>query len=230
MRWFFPAALGFFLTLALAMLLLLLVPGLWPLRSTEPTGQDLALLTERHREADLRRDLALLEERYLAQLLECRTLAQAEEEPEVAPETPVEEPVAEPVEEPVQEPPSDDLVIPEEAEQTGDMEFLMGCWLSETGLVNMDTGQPVTVKYCFNADGQGTREIDDERGFCSGPASASMGPDGALRVEAQAAPCDFGAVSYIPSVVSCRGDEDRRAVCHGEEGGVTWDANFQRIR
>ncbi|THB64319.1 MAG: hypothetical protein D6E12_15020 [Desulfovibrio sp.] len=258
MRWFFPVSLGFFLTLVLALLILYYVPGLWPLTAHGPSEEDQLLLAARHREADLRTELAQLQETYLALAMECRAVAQAEEARRLAqleeerrlqeellqeqlleeeldelaeniPEDMVPEDV--PQDDLVEEEPmEDELIIPEDAEETGDMEFLEGCWLSETGLVNMDTGEPVTVKYCFDANGQGTREIQDMRGMCSGPASASMAPDGSLNIQARQSPCNFGDVAYIESTVDCRGDQDRRAVCHGQEGGVRWNAHFMRIR
>lgn len=229
MRWFFPVLLGFFLTLGLAFLASWLL-DLWPTAARGRAEEDGLLMAEAHREADLRRELALLEEHYAAMLMDCRVAA-LEEEREALEEIPEDIPEELP-EETVDEtlPEDEDLVIPEDAPETGDMEFLMGCWLSETGLVNMDTGEPVTVQYCFDENGEGIREIQDVRGACSGLAHATMGADGVLRIQADPSPCDFGAVSYIDSLVTCRTGQDRKAVCHGEEGGDTWDAHFTRIR
>ena len=273
MRWFFPALLGFFITLAIALLILWWVPGLWPWATTGIAAADQELLAEAHRTEDLRAELALLErdlEQRLAicvvpeplawdpvqepeevampdwDLPEQPPVEVAEAEPEPEPE-PVVEPEPEPVVEPEPEPDADhmdnlpepepqyepgpdELDIPDDAERTGNLDFLEGCWISETGLTNRDTGQPVTVRYCFDANGNGSREVLDIRGPCQGRATARMRPDGSLAIDIGEAPCSFGDVAYVDGLVVCTEGTDGKTHCNGQGGGVHWRSHFTRER
>ena len=330
MFWFFPVLLGFFFTLAIALILLWYVPGWWPWESG-PTEEDQALLAERHREADLRTELALLNEDLTQRLASCPADLEPlalndplppehveyaenfvpeippepepepiieEPYPEVAelPEEPLEEPVIDepvidepvmeepdidepiveepieeepiidepdpdedfmdnldppleeppyeepyeepmveepiveepPYEEPAYEPDNGELDIPDDAEETGNLDFLEGCWISETGLTNRDTGQPVTVRYCFDAYGNGSREVLDMRGPCYGGAYAQMQPDGSLVIHAGDAGCSFGGVSYVDGLITCVEGADGKTHCNGQGGGVNWNSHFTR--
>ncbi len=155
--------------------------------------------------------------------------------------TPVEEPKkeepkkAEPPkkQEPKKEPPkkpkkNDPLEIPKDK---NDMAFLEGCWVSETGLVNMRTREPVVAEYCFDKSGKGKRLVREKNGtICTGNVTANFTGNGALVMETGDAFCPGGG-KYAPQKVDCTGSENS-TTCNGQELGmgrkVNWDADFRR--
>ncbi len=146
-----------------------------------------------------------------------------------------EEPKKEPPkkQEPKKEPPkkpkkNDPLEIPKDK---SDMSFLEGCWVSETGLVNMRTREPVIAEYCFDKTGKGKRLVREKNGtICTGNVKANFTGNGALVMETGDAFCP-GGNKYAPQKVDCTGSENSTA-CTGQELGlgkkVIWDADFRR--
>lgn len=183
-----------------------------------------------------------------------------EPEPPVAQEPPVEEeipsladlmptspepPVVEPEEQPQKEQPQkqrpqkeqpqkqrrgEDMKIPESARRNNDTSFLEGCWNSETGLVST-SGEPVTVQYCFDGNGNGSRSVTRQKSGdrCTGSVRARFDSAGRLHFDADGAPCPKGG-GFVPHKVECTPGSDGKATCKGQEQGRRnkWDARFRR--
>ncbi len=126
------------------------------------------------------------------------------------------------------EPPRESLVIPQ---QSADLAFLRGRWLCDRGLVNKADKQPIVVLYEFDAKGQGTVTVRQTgREDCAGPASAAMGSDGVLRIEAGKQVCSNGR-SYAEEKIECRSDDSGRAVCTGKSAaGKDWGGSVPFYR
>ena len=117
---------------------------------------------------------------------------------------------------------------PKQAGKKPSVDFLEGCWVCETGLFSVRTGEPLVVEYCFDKNGQGTSSVTEPDGAkCQGPVRATY--DGRLLVlKADNAPCRGGR-AYPGQKVQCR-DGGSEAVCSGqnEGSGIRWDARFRR--
>ena len=120
-------------------------------------------------------------------------------------------------------PEPDFLEIPENAQELG---FLEGCWNAKIGLKNRQTGQPVTVEYCFDQNGNGTVNITerDRSGKiiqkCTGSARAIVqGND--LQINDDGAQCPDGKIFGGNSVI-CRNNQ-QQAQCKGQsQSGEKW--------
>ena len=126
----------------------------------------------------------------------------------------------------------EDLRIPESAKKNNDMSFLEGCWDSDSGLVAMNTGEPITVQYCFDANGNGTRTVIKSKSNdrCTGPVRAKFDALGNLHIQADGASCRRGG-GFVPQQVECAQGAGDRADCYGQEKGGKrnkWDARFRR--
>ncbi len=124
---------------------------------------------------------------------------------------------------------SNDLDIPKDAINKNDMSFLEGCWVSDRGLVNSRTGKPITVEYCFNKKGRGSRIIREANGrICKGSVTTSFGANGELFMTAPEARCPRGT-AYVGQRVRCTRN-DARTICRGRENDsdTRWDAKFRR--
>lgn len=196
----------------LSVLLALLLSGLWaagfrvllyadaPIAAASVKSDWQAAMD---READLRRDLALLQEQWLGRQAQCPVVATP---PSAAPESvtppvPLMPPLAEnpPVEtpaEPAVEPASPSA--PDEAQETPEppspavagptqpntplvipkkpenMEFLKGCWRSVTDLFDTRDKKPIQHEYCFNENGAGQVTVKSKSFICKGRISAAM--------------------------------------------------------
>ena len=157
------------------------------------------------------------------------------EEPKPDPPKPDPKPV-EPKQEKKPEPKQkkgEDMRIPESAKKNKDVSFLEGCWDSDPGLVSMNTGEPIDVKYCFDANGRGTRSITMTRSKdrCAGSVRAQFDALGNLIINADGAPCGRGS-SFVPQDVQCtQATGGGKATCYGQERGGKrnkWDAKFRR--
>ena len=160
--------------------------------------------------------------------------------PEPKPEDkPVETPKQKPAEKPKAEPkplvedkphkPGEEMRIPDKARQDNDTSFLQGCWTSESGLVST-RGEPVHVKYCFGADGAGTRTITETRSdtHCSGSVKAQFDSSGKLVFDARRSACNTGG-AYVPQLVDCSPDKTGTAQCYGtSKSGKRWKAVFKK--
>jgi hypothetical protein len=125
----------------------------------------------------------------------------------------------------------DTLEIPEGAREKNDLSFLEGCWLCETGLYSSRTNEPVTVRYCFGADGQGSRSVKEQAsgGTCQGPVRAQFDSSGKLDIRSEAAKCSTRG-TYVPQTVQCE-QQGKKASCFGREHsprGNRWRATFRR--
>jgi outer membrane biosynthesis protein TonB len=157
------------------------------------------------------------------------------ETPKPAP-APVREPKkVEPVETPKEQPrerpkrKNENLVIPDDAAKQNDLEFLEGCWTSETGLYSHPSNKPIIAEYCFGKNGKGRRLVREQGGqVCNGSAAAKF-RGGRLELDAPEARCPDGR-SYVPQKVECTGSEKRTSCSGNELGGRKnkWDARFRR--
>ena len=162
---------------------------------------------------------------------------------DIMPTTP--EPPAEPVQPPKPEKPrkpaerpkpnqvarGDTLEIPDGAREKNDLSFLEGCWYCETGLFSSATGEPVTVLYCFDDKGRGSRTIQEKKtgGKCQGGVTAQFDSSGKLRIRGGNAKCTSGG-AFVPQTVECQ-QQGRKAQCFGREEsgrGTRWKAQFRR--
>ncbi|MDR2124710.1 MAG: SrfA family protein [Desulfovibrio sp.] len=158
-------------------------------------------------------------------------------EPEPEPEPPAPQPKPEPRPKPEPKPKApaqkkgEDLKIPEEARQNKDMRFLEGCWNSDSGLMD-SSGDPVTVTYCFDDKGNGTRAINRKKkgDRCAGSVRARFDESGKLLIDADGAACPRGS-AFVPHRVECLPGSGGDARCNGRElGGFKnrWNAKFRK--
>ena len=162
---------------------------------------------------------------------------------DIMPTTP--EPPTEPVQPPKPEKPAappkpvkpnkvargDTLEIPDDARKNNDLSFLEGCWYCETGLFSSATGEPVTVLYCFDDKGRGSRTIKEKKtgGKCQGGVTAQFDSSGKLRIRGGNAKCTSGG-AFVPQTVECQ-QQGKKAQCFGREEsgrGTRWKAQFRR--
>jgi hypothetical protein len=127
------------------------------------------------------------------------------------------------------ETPERPLTVPPEAPERNDLSFLQGCWTNSSSLYNQADRAPLLMQYCFDANGQGSRTVQQPDGSrCQGPARASFDNSGKLLLEADAAGCTAGG-QYVPQRIECRGSGNSTN-CQGREQGQDrqWQAGFQR--
>jgi hypothetical protein len=214
------------------------------------------LSAEQEKEESLRRELADLRRRLENRILECRRTpppppapdkkAPDKEEaetpppsladlmpvtPEPEPEAPAPQPKPEPKPKAPAQKKGEDLKIPEDARKNKDMRFLEGCWNSDSGLMD-SSGDPVTVTYCFDDKGNGTRAINrKQRGDrCAGSVRARFDASGKLLIDADGAACPRGS-AFVPHRVECLPGTGGDARCNGRElGGFKnrWNAKFRK--
>ena len=157
------------------------------------------------------------------------------------PQKPAEKPKAEKPQRPA-EPPKlpksnkvasgDTLEIPDDARKNNDLSFLEGCWYCETGLVNAATGEPITVLYCFDDKGGGSRTIQEKRTgrTCRGGVTAQFDSSGKLSMRGGPAQCSPGR-PFVGQTVECQ-QQGKKAECFGKEDisrrSNRWRATFRR--
>ena len=146
-------------------------------------------------------------------------------EPPVEPATPPERPAPRRVAK------GDTLEIPPDAREKNDLSFLEGCWYCETGLYSSATGEPVTVLYCFDGKGQGSRTIKEKKtgGKCQGSVRAGFDSSGKLSIRGGEAKCSSGG-AFVPQTVECQ-QQGKKADCFGREDSgrnSRWRATFRR--
>lgn len=155
------------------------------------------------------------------------------EEPKPVPPKEEKKPEKKPEPKPEKQKKGEDMRIPESAKKNKDVSFLEGCWDSDPGLVSMNTGEPIDVKYCFDANGRGTRTVTMTRSKdrCAGSVRAQFDALGNLIINADGAPCGRGG-SFVPQDVQCNQPTGGgKATCYGQERGGKrnkWDAKFRR--
>ena len=84
-----------------------------------------------------------------------------------------------------------------------DLSFLEGCWESASAIVELTTGKPVEIRYCFQNDGRGVVEISKSDGaHCTAPIRAQrIGPN--LKMQHGAVPCNQGG-GFSEAIITCR--------------------------
>lgn len=118
-----------------------------------------------------------------------------------------------------QQPKPDYLEIPED---TDNMNFLEGCWDAPTGLMNRQSGMPITMEFCFDKNGNGHTRITERDknnniiNQCKGGAQAQIN-NHELIINDQGAICPDGR-RYRPHTVRCR-NSDNQAECTGTVHG-----------
>lgn len=105
----------------------------------------------------------------------------------------------------------DPLQIPQEAQKTGKVDFMEGCWVGRRP--EYHTKRMITERFCFDAEGVGKRMISDptHAGQCVGAAKATMLPGGALRILSERGRCTSGK-KWGQADMTCRG-EGRNTPC-----------------
>lgn len=113
------------------------------------------------------------------------------------------------------------LVIPPDAKANGQVDFMEGCWSNHTSLTSTRTNSAVVVDYCFDANGTGTRTIQEAEGAtCSGQAKAGVTADGTLSInDVGRAACSDGH-GYVPTSIRCHRGADGRADCNIVQAGL----------
>ncbi len=196
------------------------------------------------REDALRAELERLRKEYETRLWLCDKQAQAEPEPEPPavepdpvppvpqlalpelPPNPPPKPKVEPKPEtkpqpkpkakPETKPQPDVMVIPE---NPSNLEFLEGCWYAQTGLKSTRTRMPISVKYCFDKNGNGSITLieRDKNGRelqqCRGGARATLS-GGQLYINDLGAVCPNGG-RYEKERITCRNADSSQALCTG---------------
>ena len=188
-------------------------------------------------EQALRDELAYLRQEYALRLLLCKQAEAPEPEPEIVPEpeaapplpelvlpelppdpppAPAPEKPAPPKAEAKPKPESDTLVIPD---NPTDLSFLEGCWYARTGLKSTRTNMPISVKYCFDGQGNGNITLTErdrngrEVQVCRGGAKARL-EGGRLYIHDLGARCP-GGQTYEREKITCRNADQSKALCTG---------------
>ena len=208
------------------------------------------------REQALRNELERLRREYELRLLSCAQRAEITP-PEPKPEPPQEivppvpdlvipkpepepkpkpkpkpKPIPEPTPQPTPQPQpkplaeGDQLVIPQ---NPSDLSFLEGCWYAQTGLKSTRTNMPISVKYCFDGNGNGTVSIVErdrnQRAIqeCKGQAKARLSGS-SLQIDDLGARCP-GGPTYEKEKITCRNANGNQALCTGvgrPSGETNW--------
>jgi hypothetical protein len=151
--------------------------------------------------------------------------------PDATPSEPPPEPSAEepaPSQEDMSEPPPPEtgegaeqtepltLPPPGQSGNATDLRFLEGEWRSAGGLYDKSTGKPLTQRYRFDTEGQGTVVIQRADGVeCTGKAQASRTTTGGLKIqEAGPVECPDGK-RFAPAVTECTRADNGQAKCQG---------------
>jgi hypothetical protein len=122
------------------------------------------------------------------------------------------------------------LPSPEQSGNATDLGFLEGEWRSAGGLYDKSTGKPLTQRYRFDTEGQGTVVIRRADGVeCTGKAQASRTTTGGLKIqEAGPIECPDGK-RFAPAVTECTRSDDGQAQCQGTNRAGT-DYNVEITR
>jgi hypothetical protein len=130
-----------------------------------------------------------------------------------------------PVPTPPAPPPPAKMQLPENPEKQG-VDFLKGCWRAHEGLTETrdgkDTGQKLSVVYCFNANGSGSQTIryQQDGSECRGPVQAHIDGEN-LVIDVDRAVCGGPHGSFAAAVDVCRRAADGEAHCDETERGET---------
>lgn len=119
------------------------------------------------------------------------------------------------------------LVVPEATPETGDLSFLEGAWVCDTGLADSNN-VPVVVIYTFDRNGKGSIAIEGTHGVCTAQATTVL-EDGKLTIRTEQEVLCPGGVSYRGQEVTCTGAGGQTR-CEGRNvpGNTNWEANFYR--
>jgi hypothetical protein len=126
-------------------------------------------------------------------------------------------------------PRGEDLVIPEQALQDGNTDFLNGRWRSHSGLVDRKNNTPLKVEFALK-DGKGAIRIYRNDGtVCEGPMSATAQGGKLVFDQTSIATCPDGD-TYNKIRVVCTPGSDGKAVCQGvnTEDGTTFRVGITR--
>jgi hypothetical protein len=109
----------------------------------------------------------------------------------------------------------DPLRIPEQAKQSGNLDFLEGCWVGTRP--EYHTKRIVTERFCFDDKGTGKRFIIDPgvAGQCVGATRALLNQGGVLTMQSDKMYCTNTGENWGASDMTCRGE--------GEHTPCTWE-------
>ncbi len=104
------------------------------------------------------------------------------------------------------------LVVPPQASSLG---FLKGEWVTQTGLMDRQTRQPLDLSMRFDDQGQGRLRLQRADGSsCEGPLQASRTQTGLIMEAKQALPCSTGG-SFDSPRIECTPLREGRTDCFG---------------
>ena len=124
--------------------------------------------------------------------------------------------------------PAEALAVPPEATQNGDLSFLEGEWVCDTGLADSNN-QPVVVIYSFKRDGTGRIAIQGASGVCTADARTTIDKSGVLSIRTDEQIVCPGGTAYRGQAITCTGVGGQTR-CEGRNtpGTTTWEAGFYR--
>jgi hypothetical protein len=175
---------------------------------------------DERKEATLRKELNALMGLYLNNLASCK----------VQKEVPIVDPPI--IETPIVEPPKiqEELIIPED---TQNLAFLEGCWVSDAGLTELISGLPVTYKYCFDTTGKAkvtVEQFDKDGNFkdsCHAEGNATI-EGTTLMINDTGPHCPDSKSRYVPTTVVCSQETTGGAAsCNLQSvGGIPLESMF----
>ena len=121
------------------------------------------------------------------------------------------------------------LSIPEQKDDYG---FLEGRWMNDAGLRNKEDGQPITVIYAFDGQGDGSVSVRQKgKQDCVGKAKARFIDEGTLRIETERQVCPNENRAYAAEIIECRPAADGRTSCLGKSAsGDNWGGSVYFFR
>lgn len=174
---------------------------------------------EESKQADLRDEV----ERLRLQLVERRQQCQ-----QVKPEPPI---AVSPAKPPAAVSPAkpQPLVVPPGASSSGDLSFLEGQWICDTGLSDSNH-VPVVVTYTFAKDGTGHITIQSSIENCQAKVKTRLDKNGILHIVTDdVIVCSGSQQNYAGQIIVCKGSGAQTS-CEGrnKSGNKLWKAVFYR--
>lgn len=125
--------------------------------------------------------------------------------------------------------PADDrLRIPDDVDETGDLEFLAGCWRTDPFRHRPTQSSPGISTYCFDSNGQGSLTFRRDGLLCEAPARVEILPGRGLRIWDADTRCNDGS-AWFQDRLDCTTADNGVARCSGESSfDNRWTVNLHR--